>query len=104
MTIPEGDGVIIVPKPQREGEPIQEEIINHMRIRKLRYNAPKTTTLKKARLGQQQNNLLSDWMDYEQMEDDVLIHGMRWEKKKRLVPMITNVTRTQDQHHTDQTK
>ena len=75
-----------------------------MRIKKLRYNAPKTTPLTKARLSQQQNILLSDWMDYEQMEDDVLIHGMRWEKKKRLVPMITNVTRTQDQHHTDQTK
>ena len=53
MTIPEGDDVIMVPEPQREGESIQEEIINHMRIRKLRYIASKTTTLTKARLSQQ---------------------------------------------------
>ena len=71
MMILDGDGVIMVPEPQREGESIQEEIINHMRIRKLRYNAPKTTTLTKARLSQQQNDLLADWMDYERMEDDV---------------------------------
>ena len=71
MTSLEGDGVIMVPEPQREGESIQEEILNHMRIRKLRYNVPKTTTLTKARLSQQQNDLLAVWMDYERMEDDV---------------------------------
>jgi len=44
-------------------------------------------------------------MDYQQMEDDFfLIHGIRMEKKKRLVPMITNETQTQDQNYTDQTK
>ena len=42
-----------------------------MRIKKLRYNAPKTTPLTKARLSQQQNDLLADWNDYERMEDDV---------------------------------
>ena len=52
MTSPEGDGVIMVPEPQREGESNQEEITNHMRIRKLRYNVPKTTTLTKAKLSQ----------------------------------------------------
>ena len=45
---PEGDDVIMVPEPQREDESIQEKIINHMRIRKLRYNTPKTTALTNA--------------------------------------------------------
>ena len=33
MTSPEGDGVVMVPESQIEGESVQEEIINHMRIR-----------------------------------------------------------------------
>ena len=48
MKSPEGDDMIMVPEPQREDESIQEKIINHMRIRKLRYNAPKTTALTNA--------------------------------------------------------
>ena len=48
MKSPEGDDMIMVPEPQREDESIQEKIINHIRIRKLRYNAPKTTALTNA--------------------------------------------------------
>ena len=38
MTSPDGDDVIMVPQLQKEGGSIQEKIINHMLIRKLRYN------------------------------------------------------------------
>ena len=71
MTSLEGVDVIMVPESQRESDSIQEEIINHMRIRKIRYNALKTTTFTKIRLSQMQNDLLSDWMDFERTENDV---------------------------------
>ena len=45
MTSPDEDGVIKVQEPQREGESSKEDIINRVRIRKLKYNSPEMTTL-----------------------------------------------------------
>ena len=45
MTSPDEDGVIKIQKPQREGESSKEDIINRVRIRKLKYNSPEMTTL-----------------------------------------------------------
>ena len=61
----------MVLEPQQGDELIQEKSINHMRIRKLRYNSPKTTTFTKAKLGEQHNDLLSAWMDNERIKNDV---------------------------------
>ena len=82
--------MIIVPENQREGESIQEEKINHMRIRKRRYNILKTTTLTKVTIGQQKYNLLSDWMYYKRMEDNDLDTCDEMGEEKDLVPKMTN--------------
>ena len=71
MTIPDVNGVIMITESQRESELIQEEIINHMRNIKVWYNSPKTTILTRENLGKQQNDLLSAWMNYEQMKNYV---------------------------------
>ena len=52
MTSSDKDGVIMVLEPQREGESIQDEIIDHIRIRKIPYNLPQTKILTKAKSGQ----------------------------------------------------
>ena len=70
MTIPDGNGVIMITESQRESELIQEEIINHMRNIKVWYNSPKTTILTRENLGKQQNDLLSAWMNYKWIADD----------------------------------
>ena len=61
----------MITESQRESELIQEEIINHMRNIKVWYNSPKTTILTRENLGKQQNDLLSAWMNYEQMKNYV---------------------------------
>ena len=50
MTILDGDDVIMVLQLQREGDSIQEEILNHMRIRKLRYINKRQQYLRKQNL------------------------------------------------------
>ena len=82
--------MFIVPETQREGESIQEEIINRMRIKKRRYNILKTTTVTKEKIGQQKNDLISDWMYYKRMEDDDLDTYYEMREEKDLVPKITN--------------
>ena len=89
MTSPEGDGVIMVSEPQRKGESIQEKIINHM-IHQGQQHLRKQDSVNSKMIYSLVGWIMSRW------KMTFLIKGMWWERKKRLVSMITNEIRTQD--------